>query len=106
MPTRSQRKKVKETSGIFLAYWKKLPELMVAKKNKRKSDVKRECIDDITCVEVTKEVERKLWLTYYYKLYKKLSKIVREKCTGCQMNEPNQFGYRQREMYWLSNEQT
>ena len=39
-----------------------------------------------------KEVERKLWLTHYDMLSEKLMDVVREKCTGCQMNEPNQLG--------------
>ena len=40
-----------------------------------------------------KEVERKLWLTHYDKLSEKLMEVVREKCTGCQADEPNQLGH-------------
>ena len=38
-----------------------------------------------------KEVERKLWLTHYDMLSEKLMAVVREKCTGCQMNEANEL---------------
>ena len=62
-------------------------------KNKRKYDVKYECIDEVTHVEAIKEVERKLWLTHYDKLSERLMDVVREKCTGCQMNEPNQLAH-------------
>ena len=41
--------------------WEKPPEMKVAEKKKRKSDVKHECIDEVTSVETIKEVERKLW---------------------------------------------
>ena len=34
-------------------------------KKKRKYDVKQEFIDEVSCVEAIKEVERKLWLTHY-----------------------------------------
>ena len=40
-----------------------------------------------------KEVEKKLWLTHCDMLSEKLMEVVREKCTGCQMNEPNQLGH-------------
>ena len=40
-----------------------------------------------------KEVERKLWLTHYNILSKKLTEVVREKCTSCEMNEPNQLAH-------------
>ena len=36
-----------------------------------------------------KEVERKLWLIHYDMLSEK--EVIREKCTGCQMNDPNQL---------------
>ena len=64
-----------------------------SEKKKRKHDLKQECIDEITSMEAIKEVERKLWLTHYDKLSEKLTEVVREKCTGCQMNEPNQLGH-------------
>ena len=49
-------------------------------------------IDSLTppSVEAMKEVERKLCLTHYDMLCEKLAVVIREKCTGCQMNEPNQ----------------
>ena len=34
-----------------------------------------------------------LWLTHYDKLSEKLMEIVREKCSGCQADEPNQLGH-------------
>ena len=40
-----------------------------------------------------KEVERKLWLTHYDMLSDKLMEVIREKCTGCQMNDPNQLAH-------------
>ena len=52
--------------------------------------MKHECIDEVDTVESMKEVERKLWLTHYGM---KLMEVIREKCTGCQMNEPNQLGH-------------
>ena len=64
-----------------------------SEEKKRKYDVKQECIDEVMSVEAIKEVERKLWLTHYDKLSEKLTEIVREKCIGCQMNEPNQLGH-------------
>ena len=54
---------------------------------------KYECIDEVDSAESMKEVERKLWLTHYDMLSEKLMEVVREKCTGCQMNEPNQLGH-------------
>ena len=54
---------------------------------------KYECIDEVDSVESMKEVERKLWLTHYDMLSEKLLEVVREKCIGCQMNEPNQLGH-------------
>ena len=62
------------------------------KKKKKKEIVKKECIDEVDLVESMKEVERKLWLTHYDMLSEKLMEIIREKCTGCQKNEPNQLG--------------
>ena len=44
-------------------------------------------------VESMKEVERKLWLTHYDMLSEKLMEVVREKCTGCQTNEPDPLGH-------------
>ena len=64
-----------------------------SEKKKRKYDLKQECIDEVTSVEAIKEVERKLWLTHYDKLSEKLMEVVKEKCTGCKMNEPNQLGH-------------
>ena len=63
------------------------------RKNRRKCNVKHECIDEVDTVESMKEVERKLWLTHYDMLSEKLMEVIREKCTGCQMNEPNQLGH-------------
>ena len=64
-----------------------------SEKKKRKYHVKQECINEVTSMEAIKEVERKLWPTHYDKLSEKLMAIIREKCTGCQMNEPNQLGH-------------
>ena len=69
----------------------KLPsELKVTEKKEKKEN---ECIDEVDSVESLKEVERKLWLTHYDMLSEKLMKVVREKCTVCQMNEPNLLGH-------------
>ena len=83
----------KRTSGIFVGHWEKPPELKVAEKKRRKCDVKHECIDEVDTVESMKEVERKLWLTHYDMLSEKLMEVIREKCTGCQVNEPNPPGH-------------
>ena len=74
----------------------KLPsELKITEKKEKKENkiVKKECIDEVDSVESMKEVERKLWLTHYDMLNEKLMEVVREKCTGCHMNEPNQLGH-------------
>ena len=72
----------------------KLPsELKVTEKKEKKKNkiVKKECIDEVDSVESMKEVERKL--THYDMLNEKLMEVVREKCTSCQTNEPNQLGH-------------
>ena len=69
----------------------KLPsELKVMEKKEKNENkaVKKECIDEVDSVESMKEVERKLWLTHYDMLREKLMEAIREKCTGCQTNEP------------------
>ena len=88
-------KKLKTESGIFVGYCETPPELKVTEKKERKKNkiVKKECIDEVDLVESMKEVEGKLWLTHYDMLNEKLMEVVREKCTGCQMNEPNQLGH-------------
>ena len=62
-------------------------------KGERKTDVKRECIDEVASVEAMVDVEKKLWLEHYNQLCEKLMEVVREKCTGCQSNEANQLGH-------------
>ena len=62
-----------------------------SEKKKRKYNLKQEHIDEGTSVETIKEVERKLWLTHYDKLSEKLMEVIRGKCTGCHMNEPNRL---------------
>ena len=64
-----------------------------SEKKKRKAFVKKECIDEVASVESMKEVEKKLWLTHYDMLTEKLLEVIREKCTGCEMNEPNQLAH-------------
>ena len=85
-------KKLKTESGIFVGYAKLPSELKVTEKKENKI-VKNDCIDEVDSVESMKEVERKLWLTHYDMLSEKLMDVVREKCTGCQMNEPNELGH-------------
>ena len=75
----------KRRSENFVVYCETPPELKVTEK--------KECIDEVDSVESMKEVERKLWLTHYDMLSEKLREVIREKCTGCQMNEPNQLGH-------------
>ena len=82
----------KRPSGIFVGYAKLPSELKVTEKKENKI-VKNECIDEVDSVESMKEFERKLWLTHHDMLSEKLMEVVREKCTGCQMNEPNQLGH-------------
>ena len=87
-------KKLKTESGIYVGYCGTPSELkVIEKKEKENKIVKNECIDEVDSVESMKEVERKLWLTHYDMLSEKLMEVVREKCTGCQMNEPNQLGH-------------
>ena len=62
-------------------------------KEKRKYDVKKECIDEVVSVEAMKEVEEKLWLEHYNQLCKKLLQVVGEKCPGCQTDDANQLGH-------------
>ena len=71
----------------------KLPSELKVTEEKENKIVKNDCIDEVDSVESMKEVERKLWLTHYDMLSEKLMDVVREKCTGCQMNEPNQLGH-------------
>ena len=88
-------KKLKTESGIYVGYCKTSPELKVTEKKEKKENkiVKNECIVEVDSVESMKEIERKLWLTHYDRLSEKLMEVIREKCTGCQMNEPNQLGH-------------
>ena len=89
---RNVNKKLKTESGIFVGYCETAPKLKVTEKKENKV-VKKECIDEVDSVESMKEVERKLWLTHYDLLSEKLMEVVREKCTGCQTNEPNPLGH-------------
>ena len=78
----------------MVSLWGKLPsEMKEEQKKKRKIFVKRECIDQVASVESMKEVERKLWLRHNDMLSEKLNEVVREKCTGCEMNKPNQLAH-------------
>ena len=92
--TRNVNKKSKvensKTSGIFVGYAKLLPDMKEEQKKERKILTKKECINEVASVESMKKVERKVWLTHYDMLCK--NEVVTEKCTGCQMNEPNQLG--------------
>ena len=92
----SAKKKLKtenrKPSGIFVGYAKLLSEVKETT-NKKSKIVKQECIDEVASAKSMKEVERKLWLTHYDILSEKLMKIIREKCTGCQTDEPNQLAH-------------
>ena len=77
----------KRPSGIFVDY-AKLPSEVKETTNKKSKVVKQECIDEVASAESMKEVERKLWLTDYDMLNEKLMEVIREKCTGCQTDEP------------------
>ena len=50
----------KRPSGIFVGYTKLPSEFKEMTKDKRKYDVKKECIDEVTSVEAMKEAEKKL----------------------------------------------
>ena len=80
----------KRPSGIFVGY-AKIPCEVKETTNKKSKVVKQECINEVASVESMKEVERKLWLTHYDMLSEKLMEVIREKCTGCQTDEPNQL---------------
>ena len=82
----------KRPSGIFVGY-AKLPCEVKETTNKKSKIVKLECIDEVASVEAMKEVEKKLWLEHYNQLCEKLSEVIREKCTGCQTDEPNQLAH-------------
>ena len=88
-------KKLRTESGILVGYCETPPELKVTEKKEKKNNkiVKNKCIDEVDPIESMKEVERKLWLTHYNMLSEKLMEVVREECTGRQMNEPNQLGH-------------
>ena len=91
---RNVNKKLKTARGIFVGYCETAPKLKVTEKKEKKNEVvKKECIDEVDSVESMKEVQRKLWLTHYGILSEKLMEVVLEKCTGCQMNEPNPLGH-------------
>ena len=96
-PSKKSNKKPKiknsETSGIFVGYAKLPSEMKQEQKKERKIFMKKECIDEVASVESMKEVERKLWLTHYEMLSGKLNEVVKEKCTDCEMNEPNQLAH-------------
>ena len=82
----------KRPSGIFVGH-AKLPCEVKETTNKKSKVVKQECIDEVASTESMKEVERKLCLTHYDKLSEKLMEVIREKCTGCQTDEPNQLAH-------------
>ena len=50
-------------------------------------------MDEVASMEAMKEVESKLWLTHYDMLCEKLAVVIREKRTGCEVNEPNQLAH-------------
>ena len=77
--------------GIFVGYAKLPSVCKETTKERRKNDVKQECIDEVSSVEAMKEVEKKLWLEHYNQLCEKLLEVVREKCPGCQTDEANQL---------------
>ena len=93
---RSAKKKLKtenkRPSGIFVGY-AKLPSEVRETTNKKSKVVKQECINEVASAESVKEVERKLWLAHYDMLSEKLMEVIREKCTGCQTDEPNQLAH-------------
>ena len=94
--TRSAKKNLKtenkRPSGISVGY-ARLPCEVKETTNKKSKVVKQECIHEVVSVESMKEVEKKLWLEHYNLLCEKLLEVIREKCTGCKMNEPNQLGH-------------
>ena len=70
----------------------KLPsEFKKMTKDKRKYDVKKECINEVASLVAMKVVEKKLWLEYYDHLCKTLPEVVGEKYPGCQADEANQL---------------
>ena len=93
MSTRKQKTENRRPSGIFVGYAKLSSEMKEEQKKERKIFTKKECVDEVASVESMKGVERKLWLIHYDMLSEKLNEVVTEKCTGCQMNEPNQLAH-------------
>ena len=49
--------------------------------------MKKECINEVA------SMEDKLWLTHCNMACEMLAVVIREKCTGCEMNEPYQLGH-------------
>ena len=80
--TRNVNKKTntenRRPSGIFVGYAKLPSDIKEEQKKERKIFTKKECIDEVASVESMKEVERKLWLTHYDMLSKKLNEVVTE----------------------------
>ena len=78
--TRNVNKKTntenRRPSGIFVGYAKLPSDIKEEQKKERKIFTKKECIDEVASVESMKEVERKLWLTHYNMLSKKLNEVV------------------------------
>ena len=80
-------------SGIFVGYAKLASDMKEEQEKERKIFTKNECINEVASVESMKEVERKMWLTHYDTLSEKLNEVVTEKCSSCQMSEPNQLAH-------------
>ena len=92
---RNKKSKIEngKTSRIFVGYAKLPSDMKEVQREEKKIFTKKECIEEVSSVESMKEVERKLWLTHYDMLSEKLNEVVTEKCTGYQMNEPNQLAH-------------
>ena len=65
----------------------------IRKLNKQtaKTNVKRECIDEVETEENMIEIDKLLYVSHYDMLCDEFMKIIHEKCDGCKDNEPNQL---------------
>ena len=61
---------------------------------KKKINVKRECIDEVETFETMTKVEKLLWLTHYDLLCAEFQRVLFEKCEECQEGVSNQLGHR------------
>ena len=88
-PQSSRRRK--DNNGKAYEKKKKIRKLNKQTENKKKTNVKRECIDEVETEENMIEIEKLLYVSHYDMLCNEFMKVIHEKCNGCQTDEPNQL---------------